>query len=127
MAISFPPRPAPWTPQQDIDQALAYSDPVTQNRALINASRNAWTSVPTLPEWSDYYAVLAGRGAHMNPNAAPAEPSLPAGYTEGQLESENLDFAQSGRMPGWARTQNLPGSEQRIRASLAGMQRALKG
>lgn len=125
MAVSFR-RPA-WTPQRDVDQALAYSDPVTQNRALINAARNQWTSSPVLPEWSDYNAVLAGRGARLNPNADPAEPGLPAGYTEGQLDTENADYLQGGRRPRWAGAQNLPGSEQNIRGSLAGLQRALRG
>lgn len=100
MAPLSMPRPRPWNPQEDVDEALAFSDPVTQNRALINDSRNNWTSVPTLPEWNDYRSVLAGRGAQMALPRYDLRSSLPAGYTEEALDQELDSFANTGRVGG---------------------------
>ena len=93
----FPP-PTPWTPQQDVDQSLAYSDPVQQNRALINESRNQRTSIGMNPEWDDYFAVLKGRNAQIGGPLEGIDSGLPAGYTEGALDEELSSFANTGKM-----------------------------
>lgn len=76
-----------YSPQADADEAFEFSDPVQQNRTIINANRNQRTSNPVLPEWADYRAVLAGRGAQMNPNARPAGPAAPAGVVPGSNQN----------------------------------------
>lgn len=96
MAVNYRSLPKPWTPQQDVDQALAYSDPIQQNRALINQSRNGRTDIMGLNEWKDYDAVLQGRGAQMAMPKYDLRSSLPAGYTEGTLDQELDQFANTG-------------------------------
>ena len=69
-------------------------------------------------QWAGYFDVLRDRGAHLNPNADVAAPSLPAGYTQGQLDQETDDYFTAGRQPGYANTKNLPASQQAIARSL---------
>lgn len=83
--------------------------------------------MPNDSPWAGYFDVLADRGAQLNPRANPAEAGLPAGYTEGQLDIENAQALGGGVAPRWAQSQNLPGSQQRIGQSLAGLQRSMRG
>ena len=74
--------------------------------------------------WQQYQRVLDFRGAQMNPRARAAQPSLPAGYTEGQLDTENEAALSGGPAPRYLGSDLLPSSKQRIMGSLAGLQRA---
>ena len=89
----------------------------------VDASGSHGGRMPNDSPWAGYFDVLADRGAQLNPNADPAEPGLPAGYTEGQLESENRLALSGGPSPRYTQSQNLPSSKQRIRASLAALLR----
>ena len=118
--------PQPWTPQQDVDEALAYSDPIQQNRAAINEARNQSTNAFNMNPWGDYFALLKSKNARLNPNAEPAEDALPAGYTQGQLDTENQQALTGGVAPRWAGSQNLPSSQRRIGQSLEGLNRSIR-
>lgn len=82
---------------------------------------------PNESQWAGYNRVLNFRGAQLNPRANPAEPGLPAGYTQDQLDLENAEALTGGAAPRWAGSQNLPGSQQRISASMRGLQDLLRG
>lgn len=77
---------------------------------------------PNESQWAGFFRVLAYRGAQLNPRANPAEPGLPAGYTQDQLDLENADALAGGPAPRWAGSQNLPSSQQRIADSMRGLQ-----
>ena len=121
-------RRPPRQPQPDTEEVFASLDPVEQNRTLIGRARNA-RNAGQLPgvglqgPWADYFDLLKAKGAQLNPRARPAEPGLPAGYTEGQLDQENIDALSGGRTPRYTQSQNLPSSQNRIRASIEALLR----
>ncbi len=110
-----------WSPAVDALESFAYSSPVTQNQAFADEAG------PLASPWQKYGSVLNARGAQLNPRAYGAEPNLPAGYTQGQLDTENADALGGGAAPRWTQSQNLPSSQQRIAGSLAGLRRSAGG
>ena len=76
---------------------------------------------PNETPWGQYGRVLAARGAQLNPRANPAEPGLPSGYTQGQLDKELGAYHERGQLPRFAGSTLLPGSQARIRGSMAAL------
>ncbi len=111
----------PWSPALDALEAFAYQDPASQNVAFADEAG------PLASPWQKYSSVLEARGAQLNPRAYAAEAGLPAGYTEDQLDLENAQALSGGMAPRWSQSENLPGSQQRIGQSLAGLKRSMKG
>jgi hypothetical protein len=123
------------TIQEQNDTNAAFTDaqdPAARNWRTahfgrVDASGSHGGSTAQGSPWAGYFDVLADRGAQLNPHANAAEPGLPAGYTEGQLDTENAQALGGGMAPRWTQSENLPGSQQRIAGSLAGLQRSMRG
>jgi hypothetical protein len=121
--------------QQQNDTNAAFTDaqdPSLRNWSTahfgrVDASGSHGGRMPNDSPWAGYFDVLGDRGAQLNPHANVAEPGLPAGYTEGQLDTENAQALDGGPAPRWTQSENLPGSQQRIAGSLAGLQRSMRG
>ena len=128
-----------WSPALDALESFAYQSPVEQNRAYADMAQS--DAPGPLSDWSKYGAVLNARGAQLNPKGYAAEPGLPAGYTEGQLNTENQQALLGGAAPRWTGSNNLRSSQRRIvsslkpyddikdkdvRASLSGLYRSIK-
>ena len=75
--------------------------------------------------WSIYFELLKRKGVGKV-GMAPTGSSLPAGYTPDQLDQEHMDYQDTGSLPRYAGSDLLPSSRQGVRASLRGLQSAVR-
>jgi hypothetical protein len=127
--MKFPPARDAYDLQLENEAFNDEQDPTAQNWrtahfGAVDAAGAHGGRMPNQSPWAGYFDVLADRGAQMNQRANPAEAGLPAGYTQGQLDTENAVALGGGAAPRWTQSQNLPSSQQRIGESLYGLQRA---
>ena len=118
-----------WNPMRDAISRWQSASPADQNWYVSRGYGPGGQSEDldaNISPWGRYNRVLDFRGAQLNPSANPAEPGLPAGYTEGQLDTENAEHLTGGARPRWAASQNLPGSQRRIASSMQALQGLLK-
>ncbi len=97
---------------------------MSRAQAAFNPGWDKWFQMAN----PDGKASFGGRGSDVGGFGT----SNPAGYTDGQLQNENLNFLTHGRVQGmegqpvaprWSQTQNLPASEQRIGDSMSSLKK----